>query len=86
MIYGLTRNNVLTEKAVFSYDSKVLSLKLKDEEILALDSSKGILYSIGTSRVNNAQASSKAVVYYLIIVALIGIFIAVWKFNGDSSK
>jgi hypothetical protein len=86
MIYGLTRNNVLTEKASFSQDSKVLSLKLKDEEMLALDSSKGILYSIGTSRVNNAQASSKAVVYYLIIVTLIGIFIAVWKFNGDSSK
>jgi hypothetical protein len=86
MIYGLTKNNVLSEKAAFENSSKVSSIKIKDDELLALDSSKGVLYSVSTAKVSGNTSSSKEVYYYLLIVVLIGITIAVWKFNSNNSK
>jgi hypothetical protein len=86
MIYGLTKAGILSEKAFFKADAKILSLRVASSSIFALDSSQGVLYNINTNNSGEFLNLTRPIVYYLITVMLIGIVIILWKFNFNKEK
>lgn len=86
MVYGLTKEGILSEKASFKSDSNISSIKLANGSIYALDSSQGMLYSINTNKLGKLISLSKPIIYYFIAVLLAAIIIAVWKYNSEKQK
>jgi len=85
-IYKLTNKGVLSEMLELKDASFVSSIKFNDNSMLMLDSAKGVLYSISKQNSSPIFSLSNDVMYYLIIIVLIGIITAVWKFNYNNNK
>jgi hypothetical protein len=86
MIYGLTKAGILGEKALFKAETKIISLRVASSSVFALDNSQGVLYRISTNKSGKLMNLRRPIIYYLIIVILIGIAISLWKFNINKQK
>lgn len=86
MLYMLTKGNILNEKAKFNIVSNISCIRIANNSILMLDSKEGILYSLHDNDYRNISKIDKNMMYYFIIIILIGITIIVWKFSFSSKK
>jgi hypothetical protein len=81
MLYGIAKTGTITEKALFRVDSKIKSIRIKNNLLLALDSMQGVVYSLNSNNFVKIIELSKPIIYYLIGVILVLIIIIVWKHN-----
>lgn len=85
-VYGLDKSGILKEKVKLNTDSKVSSLKIDNNGLNILDGSGGFLYNINKNNGSGSHNFEKATIYYLIILSLLGIIIALWKFGANNKK
>lgn len=84
MLYALTKGNVLYEKAKFNLNTNISCIKINNKSILILDSKEGILYNLHNKDYSNIFKLDRIIIYYFLIVILIGITVIVWKFSSSS--
>lgn len=85
-VYGLDKKGILKEKVQLNTDSEVSSLKIDNNGLNILDSSGGFLYHINKNNGSISQNFEKATIYYLMILSLLAIIIALWKFGVNNKQ
>lgn len=87
IIYKFLKSGNLQPIVNFKTNSNISSLKIFNNNILALDKNQGVLYEIYLNNINkNFIKLNKNVIYYLLTVITITIFILIWKFIKISKK
>lgn len=85
-VYGLNKSGILKEKAQLNTNSNIFSLKIDKSGLNILDSSEGCLYRISKNNGTGSHNFEKTTIYYLIMLTLLGIVIAIWKFGANNKQ